>query len=133
MRIGRRLKTLRNKKKLSQGDIEKATGLLRCYISRVENGRTVPGIEVLEKLARALEVPMYRLFYDGDNPPKPDFMRASQRHKEMNGKDLPGDAPVLHQFRRLLARTSVRDQQLLMVVASKMADRRPSASAARAS
>ena len=79
MRIGRRLKSLRTKKKLSQGDLEKSTGLLRCYISRVENGRTVPGIEVLEKLARALDVPMYRLFYEGENPPKPDFMRNGPR------------------------------------------------------
>jgi transcriptional regulator with XRE-family HTH domain len=133
MRIGRRLKSLRNKKKLSQGDLEKATGLLRCYISRVENGRTVPGIEVLEKMARALEVPMYRLFYEGENPPKPDFIRASQRQKEINGKELPSNAPVLHQFRRLLARTSPRDQQLLMVMASKMADRRQPAAAARPS
>jgi transcriptional regulator with XRE-family HTH domain len=41
-----------------QGDIEKRTGLLRCYVSRVENGHTVPAIETLEKLARALEVPV---------------------------------------------------------------------------
>ena len=133
MRIGRRLKSLRTKKKLSQGDLEKSTGLLRCYISRVENGCTVPGIEVLEKLARALDVPMYRLFYEGENPPKPDFMRNGPRHKEWAGKDLPGDAPVLHQFRRLLARTSPRDQQLLMVMASKMADKRNPASTARPS
>jgi transcriptional regulator with XRE-family HTH domain len=57
-----------NQKKLSQGDIEKRTGLLRCYISRVENPHTVPAIETLEKMARALEVPMYRLFHDGEAP-----------------------------------------------------------------
>ena len=58
------------KNSFSQGDIEKRTGLLRCYISRVENGHTVPAIETLEKMARALEVPMYQLFYDGEEPPK---------------------------------------------------------------
>jgi len=62
--------TTKKKKKLSQGDIEKRTGLLRCYISRVENGHTVPAIETLEKMARAFEVPAYQLFYDGDEPPK---------------------------------------------------------------
>jgi DNA-binding XRE family transcriptional regulator len=67
-------------KKLSQGDIEKRTGLLRCYISRVENGHTVPTVETLEKLARALEVPMYRLFYDGNEPPKlPNLTKAQVR------------------------------------------------------
>jgi len=69
MIIGDRLREMREGKKLSQGDIEKRTGLLRCYISRVENGHTVPAIETLEKLARALEVPLYQLFYDGEEPP----------------------------------------------------------------
>ncbi len=63
--IGEKLKALREQKQLSQGDIEKRAGLLRVYITRVENGHTVPAIETLEKLARALEVPMYQLFYDG--------------------------------------------------------------------
>src|SRR5260370_27489069 len=66
MLIGNRLKELRESKELSQGDIEKRCGLLRCYISRVENGHTVPSVETLEKMARALEVPMYRLFHDGE-------------------------------------------------------------------
>jgi transcriptional regulator with XRE-family HTH domain len=44
MVIGDRLKALRESKDMSQGDIEKRTGLLRCYISRVENGHTVPAI-----------------------------------------------------------------------------------------
>ena len=70
MIIGDRLRAMREEKKLSQGDVEKRTGLLRCYISRVENGHTVPAIETLEKLARALECPLYQLFYDGEEPPK---------------------------------------------------------------
>jgi transcriptional regulator with XRE-family HTH domain len=59
MVIGDRLRELREGKNLSQGDIEKRAGLLRCYISRVENGHTVPAIETLEKLARAFEFPLY--------------------------------------------------------------------------
>jgi len=70
MIIGDRLRDMREAKQLSQGDIEKRTGLLRCYISRVENGHTVPAMETLEKMARALEVPLYQLFYEGDEPPK---------------------------------------------------------------
>jgi len=70
MVIGDRLKALREEKKFSQVNIEKKTGLLRCYISRVEHGHTVPAIETLEKFARALEVPMYQLFYEGEEPPK---------------------------------------------------------------
>jgi transcriptional regulator with XRE-family HTH domain len=70
MIISDRLREMREPKKLSQGDIEKRTGLLRCYISRVENGHTVPAVEMLEKLARAFEVPLYQLFYEGDQPPE---------------------------------------------------------------
>ena len=70
MVIGDRLRSIREEKKLSQGDIEKRTGLLRCYVSRVENGHTVPAVETIEKFARALEVPTYQLFYDGDKPPE---------------------------------------------------------------
>jgi transcriptional regulator with XRE-family HTH domain len=56
MVIGERLKDLREQKKMSQGDVEKRTGLLRWYISRVENGHTVPSVDTLEKMARALEI-----------------------------------------------------------------------------
>jgi len=65
MVIGDRLRELREAKELSQGDIEERTGLLRCYVSRVENGHTVPAVDTLEKLARALVVPMYQLFHAG--------------------------------------------------------------------
>jgi transcriptional regulator with XRE-family HTH domain len=71
MIIGDRLRALREQKGLSQGEIQQRTGLFCCYISRVENGHTVPGIATLEKLARALEVPMYELFYEGEEPPPP--------------------------------------------------------------
>jgi transcriptional regulator with XRE-family HTH domain len=65
-----RLRQFREAKNLSQGDIEERTGLLRCYISRVENGHTVPALETLEKFARALEIPLYQLFYIGEEEPE---------------------------------------------------------------
>jgi transcriptional regulator with XRE-family HTH domain len=70
MVIGERLRALREEKKFSQGEIERRTGLLRAYVSRVEHGHTVPAVETIEKFARALEVPMYQLFYEGEEPPK---------------------------------------------------------------
>jgi transcriptional regulator with XRE-family HTH domain len=121
MIIGERLRTLREQKNLSQGDIENRTGLLRCYISRVENGHTVPAVETLEKMARALEVPLYQLFYDGEQPPQlPDFALRKK------GEDLPWgstgkDARILSNFRRLLKRVSESDRKLLAFVAQKMA------------
>ena len=61
MVIGDRLRALREEKKFTQGEIEKRTGLVRAYISRVEHGHTVPAVETLEKFARALEMPLYLL------------------------------------------------------------------------
>ena len=69
MLLGDRLRSIRETKQMSQGDVQKRTGLLRCYLSRVECGHTVPSIETLEKWAAALEVPMYELFYVGDKKP----------------------------------------------------------------
>src|SRR5579863_9567017 len=69
MMIGRRLRVIREKKGFSQGDIEHASGLLRCYISRVEHGHTVPSLETLERFAAALDIPLYQLFWTGDGLP----------------------------------------------------------------
>jgi transcriptional regulator with XRE-family HTH domain len=71
MIIGDRLRAIREHKNMSQGDMEKRTGLLRCHISRLENGHTVPAIETLEKRAQAFEMPLYQVLYDGDGPPQP--------------------------------------------------------------
>ncbi len=68
MLLGKRIRELREGKRLSQGEIEKRTGLLRSYISRVENGHTVPSLVTLERMAAAMEVPLYQLFYEGEGP-----------------------------------------------------------------
>jgi transcriptional regulator with XRE-family HTH domain len=81
--VGDRLRVLREAKKMSQGDIEARTGLLRCHISRVENGHAVPSIETLEKLARALEIPLYRIFHDSENAPVP-FVSAKGTSEQEN-------------------------------------------------
>ncbi len=66
--IGERLRSLRREKNMSQGDIEERTGLQRCYVSRVENGHTIPSLETLQETAHALEVPLYKFFYEGEEP-----------------------------------------------------------------
>src|SRR6202140_5020713 len=104
MIIGDRLRTLREEKKLSQGDIEKRTGLLRCYISRVENGHTVPAIETLEKMARALEVPVYQLFYDGEEPPELPNLPKRKTAEEIVWGSSGREARYLGKFRRLMGK-----------------------------
>lgn len=118
MVIGDRLRALREERNMSQGEIEKRTGLLRCYISRVENGHTVPAVETLEKMARALEIPMYRLFTDEARIEKPkiSFSKAESAHSAKQ------DA-ALRPFAKALSRLSDKDQRLLLHLASKMARR----------
>ncbi len=121
MIIGDRLRELREQKHLSQGDIEKRTGLLRCYISRVENGHTVPAIETLEKLARAMEVPLYQLFYDGEEPPKAPNLPRRKTADDVAWGNFGKDAKLLEQFRRLLRKTNEKNQRILLFMAQKMA------------
>ena len=124
MVIGDRLREMREGKNLSQGDIEKRTGLLRCYISRVENGHTVPAIETLEKMARALELPLYQLFYDGDAPPKlPNLLKRKTADDIVWGSSGK-EARLLSRLQRLLGRVEQSDRMLLMSLAQKMAGRR---------
>ncbi|MGC1673047.1 MAG: helix-turn-helix transcriptional regulator [Candidatus Acidiferrales bacterium] len=128
MVIGDRLKALREQKNMSQGDIEKRTGLLRCYISRVENGHTVPAIETLEKMARAMEIPMYVLFYDGEKPPKPILPEQVATGWGSSGRD----AKTLHRFRRLMSRADEQDVKLLMFMAQKMSQKKRRGARAKA-
>jgi len=121
MIIGERLRDLREQKKLSQGDIEKRTGLLRCYISRVENGHTVPAIETLEKMARAMEIPLYQLFYDGEEPPKVPNLPKRKTADDIAWGNSGKDARLLGQFRRLLGKTDEKNQRILLYMAQKMA------------
>ena len=123
MIIGDRLRALREERKLSQGDIEKRTGLLRCYISRVENGHTVPAIETLEKMARALEIPMYQLFYEGDEPPKLPYL-LKRKSSDVNLWGSTGkDARFLNKLRRVLSKTDEDGRKLVMFMVQKMAHR----------
>ena len=118
MIIGERLRVLRTEKNMSQGDIEERAGLKRCYVSRVENGHTVPSVETLEKWARALGVPLYEIFYEGEEPP-------ALENLPKGGKQLWGskgkEARMLAQFRRTLSKTNEKSRRLLLHMARKLA------------
>jgi transcriptional regulator with XRE-family HTH domain len=113
MLIGDRLRAIRESKKLSQGHIEERTGLLRCYVSRVETGHTIPSIETLEKWTKALEIPMYQLFYDGDEP---EVVKVAKENRP-SGKE----SRLAESLRSLVSRMKDRDQKLVMDLARKLA------------
>jgi transcriptional regulator with XRE-family HTH domain len=114
---------MREAKQLSQGDMEKRTGLFRCYISRVENGHTVPAIETIEKFAHALEVPIYQLFYDGDELPKLPNLLKRQSAGEIAWGSSGKDARFLGKLRRVLGKADEQDRKLVLLMAQKMARR----------
>jgi transcriptional regulator with XRE-family HTH domain len=125
MLIGARLRQLREQKQLSQGDIEERAGLLRCYVSRVENGHTVPSLETLERFARVLDVPLYQLFISGKEvPPTPNLTPRKTLDELMRAVgDKGGDAQFLLKLRNLLIRLTERDRDVILSLAKRLAAR----------
>jgi transcriptional regulator with XRE-family HTH domain len=129
MVIGDRLKTLREEKDLSQGDIEERTGLLRCYVSRVENGHTVPSVETLEKFARALELPLYHLMFDGDKPPAPP--KSIKRSTEGSLESSRSGALLMRKMLPLLAKMNQDDRNLILFLAGRVSKKQGGAKSGR--
>lgn len=112
MMIGERLRQLRERKTMSQGDLERLTGLLRCYTSRVENGHTVPAIETLQKYAKALGIEMWEFFAeDGSNPKAIAIAQEPPSNKGMR---------AIRPFVQLIPAISPRDCKILLHLARAM-------------
>ena len=125
MLIGERLRQLREEKNFSQGDVEKASGLLRCYISRVEHGHTVPSLETLERFAAALDVPLYRHFYTGeDAPPTPNLTTRKSLEELADDPGASGsEARFLLKLKGLVGKMVESDRVFLLDFARKLAAR----------
>jgi transcriptional regulator with XRE-family HTH domain len=125
MVIGTRLRALREEKGLSQGDIEKSTGLLRCYISRIENGHTIPSLETLERFSGALNVPLYKLFYSGEGEvPTPNLTRRETLEELATQPGKAGEeARFLVQLKKVLAQLAEPDRDVVLTLARKLATR----------
>jgi transcriptional regulator with XRE-family HTH domain len=110
MKIGVTIRAYRLQKGLSQGDIEKRTGLLRCYLSRVENGHTVPSLDTLAKIAGALDIPLAQFFAE------------DSLGREMNTQKLSDDElRFLTQIRRYATNLNDSDRKLLLAMVKKFA------------
>jgi len=112
---------MREAKNLSQGDIEKRTGLFRTYTSRVENGYTVPSIETLEKYATALEVPLYRFFTDEVAVKAPKLPKSETDNSLWGARGK--ERSELQSLVRALSRVDERDRKLLLSMAQGLARR----------
>lgn len=111
MNIGETIRNYRLQKGMSQGDIEKRTGLLRCYLSRVENGHTVPSLDTLSKIAGAMDLPLSQFFAKG--------------HSNGHNKGLPqlsdDEVRFLSQIRRYATNLNDSDRKLVLAMIKKMA------------
>ena len=121
MEIGRKLRELRTARQRSQGDIEKRTGLMRAYTSRVENGGTVPNVDTLEKYARAFGIPLYRLFCDGDGPTKKLILPSVKAQPYFGTTEK--ERVEIKAFATALSKMNERDRRLLVAIAQKLAGR----------
>ncbi len=110
MKIGTAVRAFRLQKGLSQGDIEKKTGLLRCYLSRVENGHTVPSLETLSKIAQALDLSITQFFAD-------DSLGRQSKLQELTDEELR----FLNQIRRYSTNLNESDRKLLLAMVKKFA------------
>jgi transcriptional regulator with XRE-family HTH domain len=110
---------------MSQGDVEKSTGLLRCYISRIENGHTIPSLETLERFAGALDVPLYKMFYSGDGEaPTPNLApRKSLDELAAQPGKAGEEARFLLQFKNVWAQLGEPDRDVVLTLAKKLATR----------
>ena len=118
MLIGQRLRDIRKAKNLSQDDIARATGFVRPYISRVENGHIVPRIEILKEWAGALRMPLYQILYEGEEPPKPlKFPDGEEWVWGSSGRE----AHELVTLRRSLSKMTEADRKILLALAGRMA------------
>jgi len=111
MNIGDTIRNFRLQKGMSQGDIEKRTGLLRCYLSRVENGHTVPSLETLAKIANAMDLPLSQFFSDG----------AGDNGNKVTPYLAEDEVRFLTQIRRYSSNLNDSDRKLVIAMVKKMA------------
>jgi transcriptional regulator with XRE-family HTH domain len=124
MNIGARFRDLRESMNLTQGDIEERSGLIRCYISRVENGFTIPSIETLERMARSLDLPIYFLFYTDTELAKLLHLPKPLKEDENLFGNKPDEARFLRKFRRVLHKAKPKHVRFLLNLAKQMARER---------
>ena len=108
--IGSTIRDFRLQKGMSQGDIEKRTGLLRCYLSRVENGHTVPSLETLQKIAGALDLQLAQFFAEDNVSKEVSTLNLSEE-----------EIKFLTQVQRYSANLSDSDRRLLLAMVRKFA------------
>ncbi|MGA2991252.1 MAG: helix-turn-helix transcriptional regulator [Candidatus Korobacteraceae bacterium] len=111
MNIGETIRRFRLQRGMSQGDIEKSTGLLRCYLSRVENGHTIPSLETLGRITSAMGTSLGELLADSSGEPG---SRVELQLREQESR-------FLNSVRRYSPQLNDSDKKLIVAMVKKMA------------
>ncbi len=106
MRVAKIVKDVRKSRHLSQRQLASRMQVPRTYISKIENGKAMPTLASLERLAEALEVNVCHLVRDG----------RSQREDETNAilsdpflAEIAASLPQLEPLHRSMLLNHVRD------------------------
>jgi transcriptional regulator with XRE-family HTH domain len=82
MQLGARVRTARQQRHLTVAALAEASNLTKGFISQVEAGKSNPSLDSLERIARALQVPLNSFFLASQRtdepgaPPAPKVVRA---------------------------------------------------------
>ena len=108
MNLGESIRKIRQARGISQGEMQKRTGILRSYLSRVENGHTVPSFATLQRLAGAMGVTLSDFFSPEGAPP------LSSGSGDSGGE-------YLRELKNLLPQLSAEQRQQLLDTVKQMA------------
>ena len=96
---------------VTEGDVERATEMLRAYLSTVEHGNIVPSLETIERFSAVLGVPIHELF----------LSVSAENGEQMHGKHEDPSFALLSGYVRNM---NVADRQLLMSLAGHLSQRK---------
>ncbi len=126
MNIGHTIRLFRLNRGMSQGDIERRTGLLPSYLSRIEHGHTVPSLDTLARIATALDVPIAQFFRDGFRPsvlptttPETRFLGQIRKYAKALGDNER--KLIISMVKKMVARTASPSLPLTNVIPKRTA------------
>ncbi|MFG6496222.1 helix-turn-helix domain-containing protein [Fictibacillus sp. UD] len=82
-KIGKQIKKYRLKKYISLSKLASIAGISKSYLSSIENHETNPSANMIQKIAKALEVPVEKLLYSQVDSLDAEWVELVSQAKEM--------------------------------------------------
>jgi len=101
IKIGDQLKALRRAKGLTTDDLAKKVSVSQSYISRFENNKAIPDIDMLQKILTALNTDLAKFFSTDINMPE-DVIRLINTIQTMS----PEARKKLDEFLKIMQKES---------------------------